>query len=304
MDRERIMNIIKKHYESVVGRGYEVVGVFLTGSQNYGMDIDESDVDTKAIVIPSFDHYANNMSEITLNIADVCSDLLSGNCLVKDISSVGNLWLKGSMNFIEILFTEYKIVNPKYESFMNELINEREMIAHCKPHSTLLCALKMMKNKFKYIQHDVDILCNDLDNDIQLKSISKSYTHIARLNDFIRRFYNGELYESCLRVPESISSLRNLIIFKSSIASLMMEADKLIYQSEEIIISDINFGNTKYNETVELINKVCKEVIKKSLLSEFGFIECNVPLMTTNIVNANGRCYSDEIYQKFMRGLK
>lgn len=34
--------------------GYEVMAVFLQGSQNYGLDYEGSDIDTKAIVLPEF----------------------------------------------------------------------------------------------------------------------------------------------------------------------------------------------------------------------------------------------------------
>ena len=54
---EHIMNRLSEHYNYAVGQGYEVVCLMLQGSQNYELDVytDEykSDIDTKAIVLPS-----------------------------------------------------------------------------------------------------------------------------------------------------------------------------------------------------------------------------------------------------------
>ena len=53
-DRElRIHDRLKHDYNYVLNKGYEVFGVFLQGSQNYQLDYEGSDIDTKCIVLPS-----------------------------------------------------------------------------------------------------------------------------------------------------------------------------------------------------------------------------------------------------------
>ena len=58
--KEHIKNRLKAHYKYIESLGYEIVGVFLQGSQNYNLDIYESDymsdVDTKCLVIPKLDN--------------------------------------------------------------------------------------------------------------------------------------------------------------------------------------------------------------------------------------------------------
>ena len=51
------MERVKEHYTEALSRFSEdrIVGVFLQGSQNYGLDYEGSDVDTKLIVVPSFE---------------------------------------------------------------------------------------------------------------------------------------------------------------------------------------------------------------------------------------------------------
>jgi hypothetical protein len=43
----------------------QIVGIFLQGSQNYGLDTPLSDVDTKLIVVPSFKDIAMNRKPVS-----------------------------------------------------------------------------------------------------------------------------------------------------------------------------------------------------------------------------------------------
>ena len=68
-NEEKINKRIREHYEILEKKGYEIVFLALQGSQNYGLDIytDEytSDVDTKAIVLPSFEDIVYNKEPIS-----------------------------------------------------------------------------------------------------------------------------------------------------------------------------------------------------------------------------------------------
>ena len=56
------MTRVREHYEVAKTLIPEdrIVGVFLYGSQNYNMDGPNSDVDTKCLVVPSFEEIAFN----------------------------------------------------------------------------------------------------------------------------------------------------------------------------------------------------------------------------------------------------
>ena len=53
---EKIMNRLWEHYEESLKyfKEEQIVGCVLQGSQNYQLDYEGSDVDTKLIVVPSF----------------------------------------------------------------------------------------------------------------------------------------------------------------------------------------------------------------------------------------------------------
>ena len=51
--KEEVFKRVIQHYGKTRELGYDIVGVFLQGSWNYNLVYDGSDVDTKAIVLPS-----------------------------------------------------------------------------------------------------------------------------------------------------------------------------------------------------------------------------------------------------------
>ena len=68
-------------------RGLTVVGIFLYGSQNYNLDYEGSDIDLKAIVIPSINDIVFNNKPISTTI-----DIPDGLCDIKDIRLMVQSW--------------------------------------------------------------------------------------------------------------------------------------------------------------------------------------------------------------------
>lgn len=115
MKREAyIFKRLKEHYKEIDGK-YEIVGLFLQGSQNYGLDIYDddykSDIDTKAIVLPT-------LKDIVMNAPPISTTLVLENnehIDLKDIRVMFDTFKKQNVNFIEILFTKFRLINPKYK---------------------------------------------------------------------------------------------------------------------------------------------------------------------------------------------
>lgn len=86
MFKMEVQEQVERHYKKLVELGYNVVGVFLYGSQNYELDYEKSDVDTKAIVLPT-------LEDIVLNRQPVSTTVDMGNnclCDVKDMAMTIN----------------------------------------------------------------------------------------------------------------------------------------------------------------------------------------------------------------------
>ena len=118
---DRIMKCVQEHYDEALQYFPEeqIVGVFLQGSQNYELDYAGSDVDTKLIVVPSF-------KDICLNKKPVSTTHVRANdehTDWKDIRLYMETFRKQNLNFLEILFTPYKIVNPQYAKFWQKVLD-------------------------------------------------------------------------------------------------------------------------------------------------------------------------------------
>lgn len=107
-----VMARVEKHYACAIEHyGKEaVLGVFLYGSWNYNTNTPDSDVDTKCILIPSVYNLALHPLEVKhLHIDDEVCECMS-------IMHMVNNWKKQNINFLEIMFTDYCIINPLYKA--------------------------------------------------------------------------------------------------------------------------------------------------------------------------------------------
>lgn len=106
-----IMERVQKHYDKAVehyGAG-AVLGVFCYGSWNYNTALENSDVDTKCILIPNLYSLAIKPYEVKhLHVDDEVCECMSIMHMVAN-------WKKQNINFVEIMFTDYCIINPLYQ---------------------------------------------------------------------------------------------------------------------------------------------------------------------------------------------
>ena len=122
-----VMARVNKHYTSAIEHyGKEaVLGVFLYGSWNYNTNTSDSDVDTKCILIPDLYHLAIKPYEVKhLHVDDEVCECMSIMHMVAN-------WKKQNINFLEVMFTDYCIINPLYNEFWQEQFPfvDREKVA-------------------------------------------------------------------------------------------------------------------------------------------------------------------------------
>ena len=149
--KQHILNRVQEHYNEVVkymgGRDDLVFGVFLYGSQNYGLDTPDSDVDTKAIVLPSIE-------DIALNKKPISKEHYMNNGEHTNITDF-RLWMeqlrKQNINILESLFTGYCIINPEYQDIYKEMVSHREDIAHYDVERAVASAYGITLSKYDYV---------------------------------------------------------------------------------------------------------------------------------------------------------
>lgn len=130
---------VRKHHEMVKkmidGRG-QVIFTTAFGSQNYGIDTGESDVDTVTFVFPSYDALVMNTDAMRFE-----HEVDNGKCVVCDIREGLRLLRKPSPNSIEWFLSPYIIIEPQYEAIVrNYLDNNKRMyyMTHCDVHNFLM----------------------------------------------------------------------------------------------------------------------------------------------------------------------
>lgn len=146
---EKIFQRLKDDYDLVSSMGYTVLGVFLQGSQNYNLDYAGSDIDTKAVVLPSFEGFVFNKQPVSTTHILESNEHID----VKDIRLMHDCFRKQNINFVEILFTKYKYMNPEFEDLYSAMFENREKIAHYNNYAAINCIAGMVYEKHKAMEH-------------------------------------------------------------------------------------------------------------------------------------------------------
>ena len=197
--KEAIMERVREHYEEAKQYFPEdrIVLVALQGSQNYGLDLPGSDVDTKLIVVPTFEDIALNKKPVStthVRANDEHTDF-------KDIRLYIDTFKKQNLNFLEILFTDYFIINPLYAEQWNKLVDAREAIAHMNPYKAVKSMKGIALEKYHAMEHPYPTKMHLIE---KYGFDGKQVHHLIRVDDYLTRCINGESYESCLKPSSSL----------------------------------------------------------------------------------------------------
>lgn len=168
-----------------------VLGIFLTGSQNYGVDYEGSYIDTKAILIPHFRDFCLNNPIISTTYKYDNGEQID----IKDIRSMFKYWLKQNINFLEVLFTKYNIIDPNYWNYFKKIHNRREEIAHYDMYRAIQAMYGDMLSKKSRLEK-ITPATQEVINKYGFNP--KELHHIIRLEEFIKRYLLLEPYQDCL----------------------------------------------------------------------------------------------------------
>lgn len=201
---EWIMNKMKEHYEEALKYFPEdrIVGIFCQGSTNYGLDTENSDVDTKLIVVPSFEDVAFNRKPVSTTHVRENDEHID----FKDIRLMFSTFRKQNINFIEVLFTKYKILNPRYESEWNRLVEANEMIAHYNLYAAVRASYGCCLEKYHAMEHKYPAKVEIIE---KYGYDPKQLHHLARFTTVMERFIKGVPYSECI-VPDNYDYIYDL----------------------------------------------------------------------------------------------
>lgn len=190
---EWIMNKIQEHYQEALKLypADRIIGIFCQGSQNYGLDYEGSDIDTKCFLVPTLEDIIFNKKPIsTTHIRDNEEHID-----FKDIRLFLTTVRKQNLNFMEILFTKYKIVNSTYEPMWNRLIENNEQIARYNPVGAVKTMKGIALEKYHAMEHKYPSKIELID---KWGYDGKQLSHLIRVDEYLARYIAGEPYVDCL----------------------------------------------------------------------------------------------------------
>lgn len=203
---EWIMEQLNRHYQEALALFPEdrIVGVFLQGSQNYGLDYEGSDIDTKCIVLPTLEDLIFNRKPVSTTHVLPNEEHLD----LKDVRLYFQTFRKQNLNFMEILFTKYKIVNPTYELMWNRLIENNEQIARYNPVGAVKTMKGIALEKYHAMEHRYPSKIELIDS---IGYDPKQLHHLLRVEEYLYRYLSGEKYADCLysRMGDFLQSIKN-----------------------------------------------------------------------------------------------
>ena len=200
-----IMDGIREHYNEALEYFPEdrIVCLVLQGSQNYGLDVPSSDIDTKLIVTPTFKDVAMNRQPISTTHIRVDNSHTDW----KDIRLMLQTFRKCNLNFLEILFSPYCIINPLYAEEWNLLIQNNELIANYDPYKSVKTMCGLARRKYEQMEHESPSHHDDIE---KFGYSPKELHHLLRIEEYIERYIAGEPYKDCLisKLPDYLISVK------------------------------------------------------------------------------------------------
>ena len=219
------------------------------GSWNYNCADEHSDVDTKAIFIPTLQDVVQNKCETYTHLlpneehVDCC-----------DIRNYMKSLIKGNPQFLETLFFNWGYLNTEYYGEeIYALMHKREDIARCNPNNTMRAFLGMADRNYK--------LCMSRSKEDHLR---KWVYQLVRIEECMNKYKQGACFEDCLQT--------NKRDFLLSIKNNQYEKEELKFIAEGYIEYCKNhydafnsFNKTENKWTQIEVEQIVTEVVRKSI---------------------------------------
>lgn len=258
-----VVERLNAHYQHAKTKVDEdrIIGIFLAGSQNYGTALETSDVDTKLLIVPSLeDIYKNKKGDSSTSKLPDSKEQIS----IKDIRVALSELKKQNLNMLEILYTDYKIINPGYKNIWNELEKYKEDIVRYDKMTAVKTVKGMALNAYdRLYTPEGEISC-------------KQVANLVRYEYYLKNYINNLPYEQCLR-PQGedrnyIMQIRNHEIGANALQCIADHSIETIKVLIDAYTKRIDVEEP--NEEVEiLLHDCCKDFIDTALISQLSLKE-------------------------------
>ena len=248
-----IYKILRNYRILLEKEGFVVLYIGLYGSQNYNLADSLSDIDAKAIVLPTLQDI------IMRKKVSKVIETGTGSIDIKDLLTFYEVIKKGNFSYIECIETEYAI-GDKYL---------KELFKVIKPN--LKSIIGAMKEKRKNLSHPFPSKKEELE---KWGFDPKQYHHIVRLFELLKYNIDNKDNKSYLRYTNN-QELLNLKRNKDnlSLEEITLKSDNLIKEATSLIDDDYQYEYINLDkEIIKYIEtKLRIELLKKS---DDTFVRC------------------------------
>lgn len=274
MSKEAIMKRLQEHYDyatSIIehtsrvnpNKASEPFVIFLQGSQNYITRAyhESSDIDSRVITIPGL---------ATLSLGEDCSlgerlTTFDEHVEIFDIRKYRKLLHSPGINNYEGLFSEYVIVNPKYQGFYDRLIELRESIVREDEKGFLMATMGISMRDLKTLRSRV----GNQDRDIEKYGYSrKRLSNIIRFRHTAEAYLEGKPFQECLRAMDEHEIKR---IRRTPSVPTLEEARKIATIEDAKtakIAKEFQRKESSESSGKEMLDELIVEIIKEKVKSD------------------------------------
>lgn len=232
----------------------------LVGSHNYNLNDKTSDKDYKVFVAPTFDDLYHNKQFSKSYIGETV-DLD-----VHDIRKVSSLWWKANVNFLEVLYSDEIIINPKLSRYTKDRIQDifsikEDIVKMNLPYLYNAC-IGMHLTKKKQINKGTQSTQQLVD---KYGYDTKQALHAIRILEFLMRFANNDFkdFKGAIRYEDYDLYKTRLISIKNGKFSKEL-FEQLAYSTfceVEDKYKDIYYNQDVNQHTKNYLDKIIKAIV-------------------------------------------
>ena len=294
--KEFIFKRLQEDFDTVElmgkNQGFTCIGVFLRGSQNYNLDDEQSDIDSLAVVLPNLDNLIKGYKPSIEHHNEDDSHID-----IKDIRYFFDSLKKQNPSYLEMMHTEYYVLNDNWESLWNDfwnmkhlsgewgVLSYREAICCYHPYRALQSIYGDMKSKYKNLFHDAPHSHEDIE---KYGYCLKDFHHLNRMKGILVKYLSYILqgkvkseqrinYKDLIWVVQNTHDYYTLMDYKRNghdLASIKTMADTIMKQYGNMV--DQTLENWKSQEAFykpneflgEQIDRFARDCIKLNVKEE------------------------------------
>lgn len=248
------------HVREATSIHHNTIYVALQGSQNYKLNYENSDIDTKAIVVPTLKEVTRATQPLSTTHVRENNEHID----FKDIRLMFNCYKKQNINFIETLFATEWWCHRDYLAEIGKLRYEASRIAYYNRDAAVKCMAGMAYEKYHALYKPYPAQVDDIE---KFGYAPKQLHHLVRLVEFMERYIKGVPYAECLisQQREYLIELKRGVTPFNKVQEL---ADFALSQIDQMKVDYLANPHPKDEEIGKLLDDIQYEIIKKALRKE------------------------------------